>query len=250
MDVTERETDFSAAFGAVPDTLTTELDVDHLLHTLVQKCVETLGMRAGGIMLADADGVLQLMTATSESVTVVESLQLASGSGPCIDSYKRGGAVSVGAIGVTGSPWPEFSAAALKEGFHSILATPMKSRTKTIGAMSLFGDSALEVNERDAALARALADLTTICILQDRAIHEGRAMEQHLQNALDSRIIIEQAKGVIAHGLTLTMDDAFALLRKHARDRNLTIRSVAKRVCDGDLEVAELATNGGQVAPA
>ncbi len=241
MDAAERETRISAAFVAVADTLTTEFDVVDLLDTLVHESVAILSMEAGGIMLADGAGELQLMTSTSEAANLVELMQLAAASGPCIDCFKGGVAISVSDIGEEASRWPEFSKAALAEGFLSALATPMKLRGRVIGTMNLFGESTAEVDERDAALAQALADVATIGILQERLIREGHLIEEQLQHALDSRVMIEQAKGVIAHSLSLSMDDAFGLLRKFARDRNLTIRSVAKRVSDRELAVQEMA---------
>jgi GAF domain-containing protein len=240
MDGAERETRISAAFVALADTLTTEFDVVDLLHTLVQQSVEILDMRAGGIMVADGAGELQLMASTSEAATLVEVMQLAAASGPCIDCFKNGAAVSVSDIEDVVSRWPEFSGAALAQDFRSVLATPMKLRGRVIGTMNLFGATAAEVSARDAAVAQALADVATIGILQERLIREGNLIEEQLQHALDSRIMIEQAKGVIAHSLSLSMDDAFGLLRKYARDGNLTIRSVAKRVSDRELSVQEM----------
>jgi GAF domain-containing protein len=248
MDAAERETRISAAFVAVADTLTTEFDVVDLLHTLVHESVEILSMEAGGIMLADGAGELHLMASTSEGATLVEVMQLAAASGPCIDCFKGGVVVSVSDIASEVSRWPDFSKAALAEGFLSVLATPMKLRGRVIGTMNLFGDSIVEVGERDAAVAQALADVATIGILQERLIREGQLVEEQLQHALDSRIMIEQAKGVIAHSLSLSMDDAFGLLRKFARDGNLTIHSVAKRVSDRELAVQEIARSAGNKA--
>jgi ANTAR domain len=123
-----------------------------------------------------------------------------------------------------------------------VLATPMKLRGRIIGTMNLFGTHPGEVNARDAAVAQALADVATIGILQERVIREGHLMEEQLHRALDSRIMIEQAKGVIANELSLSMDDAFGLLRTYARDRNLTIRSVAEQVSNREVRVREIAT--------
>jgi GAF domain-containing protein len=248
MEGAQRETRISAAFVAVADTLTTNFDVVDLLHTLVHECVEILEMKAGGLMLADSAGELQLMTSTSEAAAFVEVMQLDAASGPCIDCFTKGAAVSVSEIEEDPSRWPEFGKAALAEGFHSALATPMKLRGRVIGTMNLFGASPGEVSARDAAVAQALADVATIGILQERLVREGHLIEEQLHHALDSRVMIEQAKGVIAHSLSLSMDDAFGLLRKYARDGNLTIRSVAKRVSDRELAVEEIAKAAGHKA--
>lgn len=240
MDGTSREAQISAAFVTVADTLTSDYDMVDLLHTLVQSCASILSMEAGGLMLVDGAGELQLMTSTSEAAGFVEVMQLNAAAGPCIDCFRTGVAVSVGDISAS-TLWPTFRAAALEQGFHSVLATPMKLRGKILGTMNLFGAPLEEVSARDAAVAQALADVATIGILQERVIQEGHLMEAQLHRALDSRILIEQAKGVIANELSLSMDEAFALLRKYARDRNLTIRNVAEQVSNRTVAVQELA---------
>lgn len=240
MDATVRETRISAAFVAVADILTTDFDAVELLHTLVNDCVEILEMNAGGLMLADSTGELHLMTSTSEAAEFVEVMQMAGASGPCIDCFNTGRAVGVSDIEDDADRWPEFKRVALEQGFHSALATPMKLRGKVIGTMNLFSVKVGDVSERNAAVAQALADVATIGILQERVIREGQIVEEQLHRALDSRIIIEQAKGVIASALSLTMDEAFALLRKYARDRNLTIRSVSERVSERELAIEDM----------
>lgn len=239
MDGTSREVRINAAFVTVADTLTTDYDMVDLLHTLVHECVEILAMQAGGLMLADDNGDLHLMTSTSEGAGLVEIMQLAAAAGPCIDCFRTGTAVSVREISES-DQWPEFRDVALRYGFHSVLATPMKLRGKIIGTMNLFGTGRGEVNDRDAAVAQALADVATIGILQERVIRDGHVMEEQLHHALDSRIMIEQAKGVIANELSLSMDDAFSLLRKYARDRNLTIRSISELVSNRQLSVSQV----------
>lgn len=240
MDATSREARINSAFVLVADTLTTDYDMVDLLHTLVQECVGILTVEAGGLMLVDGNGELQLMTSTSEGADFVEIMQLNAAEGPCIDCFKSGVAVSVPDIGQSTS-WPIFRDAALGQGFRSVLATPMKFRGKIIGTMNLFGTLAGAASARDAAVAQALADVATIGILQERVIRDGQLMEEQLHRALDSRILIEQAKGVIANELSMTMDDAFALLRKYARDRNLTIRLVAEGVSNRELTVQDVA---------
>jgi GAF domain-containing protein len=242
MDGTSREAEINAAFVAVADTLTTDYDMVDLLHTLVQRCAAILHMEAGGLMLVDGAGELQLMTSTSEAAGLVEVMQLNAAAGPCIDCFRSGSAISVNDISVSTS-WPAFRTAALKQGFHSALATPMKLRGKIIGTMNLFGAASAGVSTRDAAVAQALADVATIGILQERVIQEGHLMEQQLHRALDSRIVIEQAKGVISNGLSLSMDDAFLLLRKYARDHNLTIRTASEHVSRRVVSVQSIASN-------
>lgn len=225
-----REIKLGSAFVKLANTLTTEYDVVDLLHTLVQECISLLDAQAGGLLIADAIGNLQLVASTSEEANVVEVHQLAAGVGPCVDCFKSGTAVSVGDVDDTGEKWPEFRAAMRQEGFRSIHATPMRLRGEIIGAMALFGTEVGEMSETDAALAQALADVATISILQERNFRETGIVTEQLQRALDSRILIEQAKGVLSHSGSMTMDEAFGALRAYARSHNLSLRAVADQV--------------------
>jgi GAF domain-containing protein len=240
MDETSREARVNMAFVAVADTLTKDFDVVDLLHTLVEKCTEILNTDAGGLMLVGDDGTLHLMTSTSEAADFVEVMQIDAASGPCIDCFTTGTAVSVSDIENEGKRWPAFQAAAAQQGFRSAHATPLKLRGQVIGTMNLFSTKPIALSERDAALGQALADVATIGILQERLIHEGHVVAEQLHAALDSRILIEQAKGMIAESLSIDMDDAFTVLRGHARNNNLTIRSVAEQISNRAIEIGKL----------
>lgn len=239
MDAETREQRISAAFVAAADTLTAEFDEVELLHTLLRDCVDILDMKAGGLLLADADGKLQLLTSTDTAAAFIEVMQLASDAGPCIDCYQTGERVSVSEIADEGERWPEFSHAALAQGVHSALATPMRLRGRVIGSMNLFGERAGHVSDRDASVAQALADVATIGLLQERMVREGKLVEEQLQRALDSRVAIEQAKGVIAGSLSISMDQAFGLMRTYSRDRNLTLHAVAQSLSAQELSVQD-----------
>lgn len=237
MSETSRETRLSAAFVRLADTLTAEYDMVDLLHTLLDECVAVLALSAGGLMIADSLGHLELLASTSERADLVEVMQLAAGAGPCIECFTTGISVSVADIKDTQERWPQFSAEALKQGFRSVLAVPLKLRGQIIGTMNLFANTVGAVGDRDAAMAQALADIATIGILQERAIRETSIITEQLQRALDSRILIEQAKGVLSELGSLEMDEAFAALRGYARDHNLTLRLVAEKVVDRSLDI-------------
>jgi len=225
-----RESRLSAAFIKLADTLVTEFDVVDLLHWLVEQCTDILDTQAGGLLLADLTGQLQLVASTSEEAELVEIFQLAAGEGPCLDCFRTGTPVTVGNIEADGGSWPTFSAEALKFGFRSIHATPLRLRGQIIGTMNLFSDHIGALVPEDIAVAQALADVSTIGILQERHIRSANVAGEQLQRALDSRILIEQAKGVLAATMKTTMNDAFAIMRTHARDRNLPLRQVADDV--------------------
>lgn len=237
MSETSREARLSTAFVKLADTLTAEYDMVDLLHTLLDECVDVLAQNAGGLMISDSLGHLELLASTSEKADLVEVMQLAAGAGPCIECYKTGVSVSVSNINDTTTRWPDFSAVALKQGFRSVMAVPLRLRGQVIGTMNLFANTVGVVNERDAAIAQALADVATIGILQERAIRETNVVTEQLQRALESRVLIEQAKGVLSELGSLEMDEAFAALRSYARDHNLTIRVVAEKVVDRTLDI-------------
>ncbi|WP_084040501.1 GAF and ANTAR domain-containing protein [Demequina sp. NBRC 110053] len=240
MDAEAREQIVIRAFVAAANTLTTEYDEVELLDTLLHDCVGILGMKAGGLLLADADGTLQYIASTDRAAAFVEVMQLDAGSGPCIDSYRSGERVSVADIAEERARWPEFSSAAKALGIRSALAIPMKLRGKVIGSMNLFGEHTGRVSERDAELAQALADVATIGLLQERLVREGKVVEEQLQRALDSRVLIEQAKGVISGSLSISMDEAFRVMRAYARQRNLTLHGVAQTLSSGELRADDL----------
>jgi GAF domain-containing protein len=237
MSAETRETKLNSAFVAVADTLTADYDVVDLLHTLVAYCTDILDAQAGGLMLSDPAGELQLVASTSEQASLVEIMQLNAGAGPCVDCFTTGIAVAVTDIAASGSRWPEFRQAALEQGFLSLHATPMRLRGEVIGTMNLFSSSVGGLTQRDAAVAQALADVATIGIMQERVISESHLVAEQLQQALNSRVVIEQAKGVLAQAASLGMDEAFAALRNYARSHNLPLRQVAQQVTDRTLDV-------------
>jgi GAF domain-containing protein len=192
-----REAKLSAAFVKLADTLIADFDVVDLLHWLVEECTQILDTQAGGLLLAS----------TSEEAELVEILQLAAGGGPCLDCFRMGKPVTVGDIGAESAKWPRFSAEALKQGFRSVHATPLRLRGQTIGTMNLFSTHVGQLAPADITVAQALADLATIGILQERNIRSANVVSEQLQHALDSRILIEQAKGVLAATTGMNMNE-------------------------------------------
>lgn len=220
----------SAAFVKIADTLVADYDVFDLLHTLVDESVGILDAAAAGLVLVDPAGDLQVMASTSEESQLVEVLQLEAGAGPCVDCYRTGAVVTIDDIAAQGSRWPLFQSSALSQGFRSLHAVPMRLRSRTIGALNLFGHEPGPLTADDAAIAQAFADVATITLLQERAARESALINEQLQRALNSRILIEQAKGVIAHTSNVDMSAAFALLRGYARAHNQTIYETADKV--------------------
>lgn len=231
MDSAAREERVGAAFVSLADTLVSDFDLLDLLHTLIDTCTDLLDTDAGGLLLSDGDGHLQLMVSSTEDVNAVEVVQLAAEEGPCWDCFATGKAVTVGDI-ANDEGWPEFQRIALQQGYRSVHATPMRLRGQVIGTMNLFDSRVGELNSRDIALAQSLTDVATIGILQERGAQQLRGVGAQLQHALNSRIIVEQAKGVVAQSLNLNIDDAFKLLRSHARSTNQNLQAVAAAVTE------------------
>lgn len=239
-----REARLNATFVIAADTLIADYDMVDLMHTLVRECTEILGATAGGLMLTDSDGRLQLIASTSESADLVEVMQLSAGAGPCIECFTTGTAVSVADIDASGVRWPAFRQAALEQGFLSAHATPMRLRGEVVGTVNLFSAKIGEMRRRDAAVAQALADVATIGILQERLNSHSQILAEQLQRALDSRIVIEQAKGVLAQATSLSMDDSFNAIRAYARNHNLPLRVVADKITSRTLDL-----RAGDAAP-
>lgn len=220
-------------FVDLADTLVDEFDVIELLHVLTSRCVDLLGVDAAGVMLADSHGRLRLAAASSERARLLELIELQNDEGPCLDAFRTGRQVSYVETDTGGpAPWPLFASHAKAEGFSSIHALPMKLRQQVIGALNLFGQQPVQLPPEDVRVAQAFADIATIAILQERLVKEREVLASQLQTALDSRVVIEQAKGVLAERLGFDMDTAFSTLRDAARRANRRLSDVARDVVD------------------
>ena len=220
----------SEAFVDLADALVGKYDAMDLLRTLVDQCVVLLDATAAGLLLADPNGNLQIIASTSEESQLVEVLQHRAGAGPCVDAYRSGTVVTLSDIAAEGHRYPDFQAAALSQGFQSVHAIPMRFRPNTIGALNLFRTRKGALTEEDAAIGQALADVATISLLHERTARKNATVTAQLQNALSSRVFIEQAKGVIAARNNINMDEAFKLLREHARSHQEPMHQSATKV--------------------
>jgi len=237
MSEDSREARLARTFVLLADSLTSDFDLVDVLQILVDACADLLDTEAAGLMLADGNGRLQLMVSTSEAADLVEVAQLGARAGPCFESFATGRPVTVADIRDTEGEWPEFRAAALERGFLSVHATPMRLRDQVIGSMNLFGKEARPLAEPDIAVAQALTDVATIGILQERSARESRIVREQLQLALESRIVIEQAKGVLAQQHAVSMEEAFRTLRSYARSTSQPLRAVATSVVERRLRI-------------
>lgn len=217
------------------DTLVEDFDLVDVLTALSDRCVEILDVSAAGLMLMSPDGVLRRMASSSEAMRVLEVFEQESEEGPRPDCYRSGRpVVNVNLVEVDGR-WPGFAPQAIAAGFRSVHALPMRLRGRTIGALNLFREGEGYLSAADVVVAQALADVATIGIIQQRAAAEAQALNEQLQQALNSRIVIEQAKGIVAEAMNIDMPTAFSRLRDHARNNNLKLGDVARAVIDKTL---------------
>lgn len=238
MTPTDREHQLIHAFVSLSDSLVSDYDVADLLQELVEHCVNLLRADAAGILLTDPRGGLQVMASSSEHSRLVELFQQQANEGPCVDCVDTGETVSVPDLEERAERWPRFVSAAQEENYHAVDAMPMRLREEVIGAINLFRTHPGAMSDTDLYLARALADVATVAILSERAIHYRGVVIAQLEGALASRISIEQAKGVLAASGATDMDHAFNALRAHARSTEARLSRVAMDLVNGDLTPA------------
>jgi transcriptional regulator with GAF, ATPase, and Fis domain len=222
------------------DTLVDDYDLIDFMQTLSERCVELLDVTAAGIMLADADSNLRHIACSSEEMRLVELFELQLQEGPCFDAFRGSAPVSSDSAAEIERRWPRFAPYARDNGFRAVSAVPMRLRSNVIGALNLFSVDARALVTHDLSVAQALADIATIGILQERSIRDNRTLATQLQGALDSRIVIEQAKGIVAERRRITVDEAFMQIRQYSRNHNRRLTDVAREVVGGGLPIEQL----------
>lgn len=220
-------------FVDVADTLVDDFDIVDFLHRLTDHAAAVSGAEAVGLLLADSRGQLRFMAASNETGKVLELFQLQNDEGPCMDCFATQQPVVNADLATAGDRWPRFAPAARAAGFQSVHAFPMRLRDQTIGALNIFGTSDAFFQDDEVRIVQALADIATIGLLQERALSHAEALTEQLEGALNSRIIIEQAKGALAQLERTTPTDAFDLMRKRARADRRRLVDVAHEVISG-----------------
>lgn len=228
------------AFVDMSNELVEDYDVVDVLSQLTGHCAHLLDIASAGLLIADGRGVLHLGASSSERTTHLEIFQLQRDEGPCLDCYHGGQAVLVPDLKAEEERWPQFCHAASDIGFRSVHALPMRLSGEVLGALGLFGDEPGALDQDDLTLAQALLHVATVAIVNDRSAIVRSTVNSQLQRALTSRIVVEQAKGAIAQVGDLTMEDAFAVLRRYARDHSTKLSVVANRVVGRELHYETL----------
>ena len=231
MPMERREEWLARTFVELADTLVADYDVVEFLSTLAERCVELLDGVEVGLVLVDGHGKLQVMASSSERMRVAELFEVQNEEGPCFDCQRGGEPVINSHLdSLDEDLWPRFGPMARTAGFHTVHALPLRLRRDVIGAMNIFDTQVREMTTQQVNISQALADAATIGILQERNVREQIDVAGQLQGALNSRIVIEQAKGVVAEQQHVSMEDAFAMLRGYSRSSRVPLSDVARAV--------------------
>lgn len=221
----------AATFVDIADTLVDEFDLVEFLHMLADRTADLTSAASVGLLLADERGNLEFMAASDENTKLLELFQLQTREGPCLDAFRTARAVINVNLGDAADRWPKFAPRATAAGFQSVHAFPLRLRQQVIGALNVFGSpTGGDFDEADVPIVQALADIAAIGLLQERTIRRGEILTEQLQGALNSRVIIEQAKGAVAHAHGISVDDAFATIRAFARRKNRRLTDVAQAI--------------------
>jgi GAF domain-containing protein len=231
-----RESEVVRVLVEMADTLVEDYDVVEMLTGLADRSVSMLGASAAGVMLASPSGSRGLVASSSEAMRLLELFELQSREGPCLDAFRTGRPVGHEILEAGSGRWPTFSGAAIEAGFHSAVAIPLRLRAVTLGALNLLSESQAPLEEADVVVARAFADLAALSIAQHRAAAEVLRLNEQLSGALNSRIVIEQAKGVLSERAGVSLAEAFERMRAYARNSNLRLTDVAQAAVAGTLE--------------
>jgi transcriptional regulator with GAF, ATPase, and Fis domain len=223
----------SGTFIELADTMVADFDVIDFLHMLTDRSVRLLAASAAGVVLADPRGELRVAAASSEQAGLLELFQLQNDQGPCLECFRTGRPVTATDLTGPAQRWPRFAQAATRSGFRTVEALPMRLRDQVIGALNLFRAEPGPLDPEDLRIGQALADVATIGLLHERNVRRREAIAEQLQAALNSRVIIEQAKGKLAERLSIDMDRAFTMLRDYARTTNQHLTDVARTFVEG-----------------
>lgn len=235
-NATTRQALTATAFVEIVDTLVGDFDVIEVLTVLTSRCVELLEADAAGILLADSDGHLRVVGASTEKIQLLELFQVQNDEGPCLDCFHTGHVVLHSDLDQD-SPWPRFAAECTKAGFLSVCAVPLRFKAHILGCLNMFLSKPDGLTDTEVELARSLAHVASIAIIQDQATRDAAIREGQLQHALNSRIAIEQAKGMIAEHNNVDMDQAFSRLRTYSRNNNRGLTEVAESLIAGTTAV-------------
>lgn len=239
-----RERNLTEAFVSIANSLVQGYDIVDLYSGLTRDCVRLLDISSAGLLLADRAGVLQVVGASSEAAHNLELFVLQSKEGPCLDCFVSDAPVSEGDLRRCASRWPQFVPAALAAGIESVHALPMRLQDTTLGVLGLFGGRAGVLHAEDLMLGQALAHVASIALVAERLSTDKSVINDQLQTALTSRVVLEQAKGILSQLGGIDMEHAFAALRRYSRDHNRRVSDIAEAIVSRALPPSLLIEHG------
>lgn len=242
-----REAGLIDALVELADTLTGDFDLIDFLHLLVGRCVEQLDADAAGVLLAHPHGRLQVVASTDEAPEAVDLFQIQAEAGPGHEAWLSGELVSHPDLAAGDTPWPQLRDMAVTAGHAAVYAVPMRLRGENIGALCLFKGTTGEPDEDSVRAAKAMVDVATLSLIQAWAVRQREVLVEQLQTVLNSRIVLEQAKGFVAERLGVDVAAAFGLLRGHARARGRRLTEVAGEIVRRSANVEDLFGDSGTI---
>lgn len=224
-------------FVQLSDTLARGYEIGDLLQFLVDRCRELLRVDTAGVLLESAAGTLGLAAATSQAMLDIEDLEISLEQGPCLDAYRSGEQILVADLKEFHDRWPQFTPRILELGMRSACVFPLGMCSDRIGALNVYSGELKGFSDRQVRVGQALADIAAVGILQDRTVQKAERRSEQLQHALNSRVLIEQAKGVLAERYGVPPEEAFEELRRHARRNSRRLREVCQDLLAGNLDL-------------
>ena len=216
--------------------LTSGYGIGDVLHNLTEEMAEVLDLSGAGVTLVH-DGQQRFVTAAVEAIATLERVQETWQKGPCIDAVASAAPVAVPDLAAedAGSRWPDYTIAAKTAVIQAVAGIPMLAEGAAIGAINLYDSQPRNWSPEDLRVATIFASIATGYLAHASSARQQQRTAEQLQQALNTRLIIEQAKGVLATQQETTVDEAFERLRKYAREHNARIHDVSRAVVKGDL---------------
>lgn len=217
-------------------TLVRLYDVDAVLQELADGVSALLGLVGCGVSLV-RDDRLTYATAVPVRVSKLGQAQERTQAGPGVEAWRSGEIVVVPDLSLRTEDWSAYCAAAAEAGIMAVAGIPMCLETRKVGALNLDADGVREWSAEDLAAAQILADMATAYLINASQYGQQQQLNEQLQRALDSRVLIEQAKGIVAATRATSVEEAFDLIRRHARNHHVSLRSVADAIVHVGLHV-------------
>jgi anti-anti-sigma factor len=222
------------ALAALSQFLVADVPLGETLHRVAQITIQAIPSAAfAGMSMLDQHGRPSTPIYTAEDSPQIDAAQYEAGKGPCLDAWRTQSTVRIDDLKADGDRYPEFAAAALEHGVLSTLSLPMAAGGVGMGALNMYAYVAAGFSADDEALAQELTDAASVVLANATAYWQAFDLSEHYNEAMKSRAVIEQAKGMLmARSETLTADDAFELLRSASQRENVKLRHIAQRIVD------------------